>query len=92
MANLTEDLVNGYYNYEKLFDGIMKLVDQFYYQYIENFDKKSHLSFNRNNNDKRNNEPKSPILIKPQLKKKKINLLIIKEKTVWIISLIISMI
>ena len=59
LANLTEELVNGYYNYETLFNGLMKGDDQFYYQYDQQFDKKSHQSYQDNISNSGSNAARS---------------------------------
>ena len=48
MANLTEDIVLGYYDYQKLYDGLIKEETNFYNEFEIRFNK-SHLSYSLKN-------------------------------------------
>ena len=52
LANLTEELVQGFYNYQDLYNGLMAGQSRFFPEYDKELDKRSHKNFLNNYNDK----------------------------------------
>ena len=52
LANLTEELVQGFYKYQDLYNGLMAGQSRFFPEYDKELDKRSHKNFLNNYNDK----------------------------------------